>query len=378
MRTTIKVPKNAYSQCYFSQNDRTGNTSQPSLEEIELEISITDPPTALSASSSFSPSSSSNTRDLIVNPPPNPAESPSIKGLAIIAHPLGRLGGNMDDPVVQSLKSYLLKERSSRVVTFNSRGVGQSQGSASWTGKEESWDYQFLLRKMIIDLLGSTSDEDGSKNHHYDLYLCGYSAGSLYASCSFLSDNSRLEDEGKEAYGIGVDFCRPGPVTADGGRRKAWFRRPRYILISYPLDMVWALSLFRSSFYHSALERLLKSDWDGGLQERQGDGGEREKRFDGDPRSVGKESIRALASDVLVIFGLQDQFTKESSYEKWTTKLSSIAPPPSTSSSPRPTKASSTFDQVRIDNSDHFWRSKDSLGKLTRSVDRWLRILDSS
>lgn len=52
--------------------------------------------------------------------------------LAIVAHPLGRLGGSWDDHVVAAVSEALL-ENGYDVVNFNSRGVGRSEGSASFT-----------------------------------------------------------------------------------------------------------------------------------------------------------------------------------------------------------------------------------------------------
>jgi alpha/beta superfamily hydrolase len=53
--------------------------------------------------------------------------------LALIAHPWGRLGGSLNDHVVQSLASCLIDKHGYSVVLMNSRGVGRSKGSASFT-----------------------------------------------------------------------------------------------------------------------------------------------------------------------------------------------------------------------------------------------------
>lgn len=53
--------------------------------------------------------------------------------LAFIAHPLGRLGGSYDDHVVRTLAAHLHKNHGYSIVLMNSRGVGGSTGSASYS-----------------------------------------------------------------------------------------------------------------------------------------------------------------------------------------------------------------------------------------------------
>lgn len=53
--------------------------------------------------------------------------------LALIAHPLGRLGGTYNDHVVRALAKRLLENHGYSVVLINSRGVGNSQGWASFS-----------------------------------------------------------------------------------------------------------------------------------------------------------------------------------------------------------------------------------------------------
>lgn len=52
--------------------------------------------------------------------------------LALIAHPLGRLGGRKEDPVVVGISGALLKDGWA-VLTYDSRGAGQSTGTASFS-----------------------------------------------------------------------------------------------------------------------------------------------------------------------------------------------------------------------------------------------------
>ena len=57
--------------------------------------------------------------------------SPNVK-LAIVAHPLGFLGGSWNDHVVANISRYLLNT-GWHVVQFNSRGIGKSTGWPSLT-----------------------------------------------------------------------------------------------------------------------------------------------------------------------------------------------------------------------------------------------------
>lgn len=60
-----------------------------------------------------------------------PATAPPTN-LALIAHPLGRLGGTKDDHVVRALAA-VLKQAGWAVCTYDARGAGASTGSASFT-----------------------------------------------------------------------------------------------------------------------------------------------------------------------------------------------------------------------------------------------------
>lgn len=57
----------------------------------------------------------------------------STTRLAFIAHPLGRLGGCYDDHVVRALAGHLHQKHGYSVVLMNSRGVGGSTGSPSYS-----------------------------------------------------------------------------------------------------------------------------------------------------------------------------------------------------------------------------------------------------
>lgn len=63
-----------------------------------------------------------------------PASSPNQNvRLALVAHPLGRLGGSKEDHVVTALAGLLSNELGYIVCRYDARGAGESTGSASWT-----------------------------------------------------------------------------------------------------------------------------------------------------------------------------------------------------------------------------------------------------
>lgn len=184
----------------------------------------------------------------------------------------------MNDHVVQTLAQYFSQTRSLRVVAFNSRGVGQSSGKASWSGNSECQDYQAVLDFSIESFI-----RDYPNSRKSELYVCGYSAGSLYGSTTKVSK-----------IHLNSPVFREGP-------------RPRYILISLPVSWVWALSFFKSSVYQDALRDLLKAS--GRACPR--------RRTASEDASSGKDesneledSAEDIAVDLLIAFGLQDQLTK--------------------------------------------------------------------
>lgn len=63
---------------------------------------------------------------------PSPTSPTAPIKLALVAHPLGRLGGTRDDHVVVSV-TRLLVNQGWTVCRYDSRGAGESGGSASWT-----------------------------------------------------------------------------------------------------------------------------------------------------------------------------------------------------------------------------------------------------
>uniref|UniRef100_D8Q4L1 Xaa-Pro dipeptidyl-peptidase-like domain-containing protein n=2 Tax=Schizophyllum commune (strain H4-8 / FGSC 9210) TaxID=578458 RepID=D8Q4L1_SCHCM len=138
----------------------------------------------------------------------------SASKIAVCLHPWSWLGGRMSDPVVGMAKDVLL-EQGYHVLRYNSRGVGLSNGQASFTGLAEGEDLEAVVQWMLSRI----PDAD-------TVTIAGYSHGSLIASL-----HPVLEP----------------PI------------RTNHILISYPLGPRGWLTLFKSALYASKLEDLLRN-----------------------------------------------------------------------------------------------------------------------
>lgn len=206
----------------------------------------------------------------------------------------------MLDPVVVAVANTLL-QRGYRVIRFNSRGVGSSQGKASWTGEAEAADFQAIVQQAAEKFGGDQSSPTGNA-HSASLVIAGYSAGAMYASAVRLA-----------SY--------PPPFTAAS---------TTYLLISYPLDKLWALSCCRTSTW--------------------------------------KRRMLAIAPERLVLVqGTQDQFTKAASYEAWLKELESERE----RGGPRTTTiAASTFHSETVQGADHFWSQLEHRQRLLDLVSR--------
>ncbi|KAI0836059.1 hypothetical protein F5Y06DRAFT_275127 [Hypoxylon sp. FL0890] len=149
------------------------------------------------------------------------------RGLALIAH--GRSGGHFDNPVVRTLAEYLRDARQLRVVTWNDRGIGQSEGGNEWTdygiwvGDVTVSDYRRILQESMTRYV-----EDFPQCQNAQLFLCGYSAGAIWTGC-----------------------IRPMP----------WFPQfapAHYILISYPVDASFLVGVHKTGSYYRAVEALVQ------------------------------------------------------------------------------------------------------------------------
>lgn len=87
----------------------------------------------------------------------NPIGSP--QGLALIAH--GRLRGNYNSIATTALAHHLRKVHHVRVITWNARGIGSSEGPrdysslSSWTGTDNIEDYNVRLFVLSSNLHSS-------------------------------------------------------------------------------------------------------------------------------------------------------------------------------------------------------------------------------
>ncbi|KAM0751611.1 hypothetical protein T439DRAFT_355518 [Meredithblackwellia eburnea MCA 4105] len=232
--------------------------------------------------------------------------SPTQTKLALIAHPLGRLGGSQHDHVVQSLARSFVSQ-GWIVCTYDARGAGNSSGSASFSGKPEVEDFQHVLESVLLPMLPQRPSHLEAPPVH-ELLLCGYSFGSLAASS-----------------------CPPSKLDNI---------RTRYLLISYPLSVMWALTVFRSSSFEDSLASLAK------------------------PTPLPNSS---LGTSVLAIFGDSDQFTGVDNYRQWKAKLEAtqegeLAGPAS----------AIPFRAIEVGGADHFWRTGGAIRQLLEETKKFL------
>lgn len=136
------------------------------------------------------------------------------KRLAVCLHPWARLGGNMNDPVLQALVHPLTHYLKFHVLRYNARGVGRSSGWKSFTGLQEGEDLRELVQ-YALKRLGDVRQ----------VAFIGYSNGALTASLH--------------------------PVLPA-------HMRTAHVLISYPLGPRGLLTAFRTGTYQRALEDLVR------------------------------------------------------------------------------------------------------------------------
>lgn len=135
----------------------------------------------------------------------------------------GYVGGDQDNPVVLTLVRHFLAQQV-HVVTYNARGVKDSEGRISWTMRPECDDMQSVVQYAMAKAKLDTSTPT--------LYVVGYSAGSLQASTV-------------------------RPDLGDGAWADA---RLHYLLLSYPLGVRWLLTCLHTGYHVQALDALLRKD----------------------------------------------------------------------------------------------------------------------
>ncbi|KAF9058292.1 Alpha/Beta hydrolase protein, partial [Rhodocollybia butyracea] len=153
-----------------------------------------------------------------------------------------------------------LHAKSFHIFRYNSRGVGGSSGWPSLTGFTESKDLEAVV-DWSIRYLHRLSPDSTSTAEISNVTIIGYSHGSLIASLFPLLQ--------LQTY--------PQMKTS-------------HILISYPLGPRSFLTLFNSSRYTAKLHDL----------------------------------IRTPNSNLLVVYGDQDEFTSANKYENWKMELSDL------------------------------------------------------
>jgi len=181
----------------------------------------------------------------------------------------------MNDHVLHLLTPVFL-QRQYTVLRFNSRGVGGSTGRTTIRGESEVAD----LRDVVQWAIG----EVGGKVER--LVLVGYSHGCLLTSRHPLLPNI--------------------PTS--------------HILISYPVSVLYLLTLFNSTPYRTALQTLAQNS----------------------------------ASDVLAIYGDTDNFSGVNQFDKWADELKK--------------EPKGKMQVEKVEGADHFWggageRLEDIVGK---------------
>ncbi|WVQ78046.1 hypothetical protein IAT38_000127 [Cryptococcus sp. DSM 104549] len=158
-------------------------------------------------------------------------EALGVERLVVAAHPWGRLGGNMLDPVIQQLVSAVFTPAEAHdpalssptaatppprtaILTYNVRGVGLSQGSQPWTGVGADPADLAELERTAAKMVGGVKD----------VWRFGYSWGSLL-----------------------VTLAPPPPQLR------------RILLVSPPLKILGGVTYFSSSSFTTSLKSLLTS-----------------------------------------------------------------------------------------------------------------------
>ncbi|KAI8907317.1 Alpha/Beta hydrolase protein, partial [Gorgonomyces haynaldii] len=126
---------------------------------------------------------------------------------AIISHPYGPLGGDMNNNIVMSLAQHYAQQGYS-VLRYNQRGVGQSAGRTSWTAQEEVKDLEQICAYVL--------------EHCASITLVGYSFGALVSLGA--ATNCRHLD--------------------------------KIVLISYPAGVMFSLTAFHSQYYIDLMQSL--------------------------------------------------------------------------------------------------------------------------
>lgn len=120
--------------------------------------------------------------------------------------------------------------------------------------------------------------------------------------------------------------------------------------MSYPLSVLFAITLFRSAYFVNGLEERVKLEQS--IQDDTRGTGE-----GGTVCSTAGEETKNKGNDLLIIYGDQDQFTAVEKLRDWSNRLEEIG--------------RDTVRTVEIAG-DHFWREEKGRGELFTALFDWL------
>ncbi|CAG8608215.1 6837_t:CDS:2, partial [Ambispora gerdemannii] len=232
------------------------------------------------------------------NPKVNKVSEQQPVNSVVISHPYGPLGGDNENNVVIAFENFFLR-RGYLTVAFNFRGSGRSGGRNTWSGEAETSDYNTMLQ-----FLGNRGKDLNSDRIIMEIppikeiIIAGYSYGSLIATTlspiTITSNTSPI----------------PIPIS--------------FILISYPLSVIWFLTFFRGSKYSQHMKSLLDNN----------------------------------NSRVLFVYGTSDQFTGVNAYKKWI-KDNKI-------------EERNMWSVRELRGGDHFWFGRGMEEKLLHVLEEWI------
>lgn len=188
--------------------------------------------------------------------------------------------------------------------------MGSCTDDGRLSGAAEAEDHQELVDSLVLPLIFpadtlSSADSSTAEAQTYHLLLCGYSFGSLaVSSCP----------------------ARPVPPTFAPSRPSARLLTS-YLLISYPLSVLWALTFLRSSPFTTSLRRLVQR---------------------GDNR-------------ILAVHGDRDNFSAVDKLRAWASELDSVK------------GSQEAWTAIEVEGADHFWRDGRSKIELLEAVRHWVQ-----
>ncbi|KAJ1984168.1 hypothetical protein H4R34_000822 [Dimargaris verticillata] len=233
----------------------------------------------------------------------------------VLVHPYAPLGGNFDNNVICALEAHWLRQfPDSMTVAINLRGAGRSQGRTSWSGRPEEHDVKTVVGWLTTGAKSpvanaSTTLPDFDRSQLKRLILCGYSYGGIAVSALQPQD-----------YPPALELL--------------------YIFISFPIGVMWALTLWRQRDCTRRIAHLASL-----------------APLTTTPTDTIKPAPRVRT---LLVAGDQDQFTGAQRYTAWWQKLRGIV------------QASNAGDAVETElfpGVDHFWFYHEK--KLCQHIQAW-------